>query len=289
MKQNEIIPIDCNNTIHLNEFMTLKIQEMMVLLKQARTFVVKHNPSIGYIGEEIIRTFLQQNLPQQYKVTQGFVSDGVRISPQCDIIIFDNYKCAPLYSFGNIEVIPADYVVATIEVKTSINKERFCEVLRRFENLYDLGVNNNFLLVFSYIMPQTIENYIFDSLAPQVSRRNKGIAGEEEIYTSETYTYDVCDYHRLPNSVVVLENGYCLCQSQVQDKYTDYLGYAAYQMIDGYDAEVASLHIFIDKLLHLIQQTDSNETYYLLKRNTVTSKDDIKTLYHKYAFKICPL
>lgn len=290
MKQNNILDITpCHKFIHFNEFMRLKALEMNMLLKQARMFVLQHNSSIGHIGEEILRSFLQQNLPKRYKVTQGFVSDGVRISPQCDIIIFDSQAYVPFYSYGNIEVIPANSVVATIEVKTSINKERFCEVLKRFQKLYELGVDNNSILVFSYIMPQTIENYIFNSLAPQVYRQHKVVMDEDDIYTADTYTYDVCDYDRLPRSIAILENGYCLCQSQVQDRYNDYYGYAAYQMTDGYDKEVASLQIFMDNLLNSIQPTEATQTIPPLIGSTVESKDDIKDLSYKYAFKICPM
>lgn len=269
--------------------MRLKVQEMITSLNQAKMFVLNHNSSIGYIGEEIIRTFLRQTLPKQYTVTQGFVSDGVRVSPQCDIIIYDCQNYTPCYSYGSIEVVPAHAVVATIEVKTSINSERFSEVLKRFKALNELGVESNSLLVFSYIMPRTLENYFYKSLSRQVAKGNIDYNTELGIYTTDTYTFDVSDYNRFPSSILVLENGYCMCQEQVQDMNHDYYGFAAYQITDGDDKEISSLHIFMDFLLNAIQPAETKQSIPPFLENTIDSQDEIKELCYKYAFPICPM
>lgn len=288
---NEINPIvsKSHKYIHLNEYMRIKVQELVLLLKQARELVPNHNPSLGYIGEEILRAFMQANIPKRYKVAQGFVSDGSRTSSQCDIIIYDQVNYAPLYTYGNIDVLPAKSVVATIEVKTSVNRQSFCEVLKRMEKLCQLGVNNNYMVIYSFIRPQTIAKYFYAPQAPQTARRKLTFNVNEDAIVSDLHDYDVCDYEHLPKSIVVLESGYCLQQAHVQDRYNDYYGYAAYQMTDGYNKEVASFQIFMDELFNLIEKDNMIESVSPISENIIDYKDAVKQLQYKYAFAICPM
>lgn len=286
---NEINPIisKSHKYIHLNEYMRIKVQELVLLLKQARELVPNHNLSVGYIGEEVLRSFLQANIPKRYRVTQGFVSDGSSNSPQCDIIIYDQMNYAPLYSYGSIDVIPAKSVIATIEVKTSVNKKSFCEALKRIDKLCQLRVNNNYMVIYSYIRPQTIEKYFYASQSHQTRRNGSADYDNEDIMHSTSCSYDVCDYERLPKSIVVLENGYCLQQDYVQDKYDDYYGYSAYQMIDVYNREVASLQIFMNELFNLIEKGNLIESVPPMSYNKIECRDEVNLLQYKYAFAIC--
>ena len=59
---------------------------------EAKSLFSMHKPSIGYVGEHILRQSLKGVLPSDFSVCQGFVintnsSDENMLSKQCDIVI----------------------------------------------------------------------------------------------------------------------------------------------------------------------------------------------------------
>ena len=125
-------------------------------LNKARILFAKHKPSIGYVGEELLRLALRDLLPKEYDVCQGFVLNNEikqkdNISRQCDIIVFRKGKQSIAYSIGELNVINAHSVVAVIEVKSSLNRDTFLTTLEAFEKLQELRVIQNlFLFLESY-------------------------------------------------------------------------------------------------------------------------------------------
>ena len=96
------------------EYYRLKAECLLTQINDGREFLSHHKPSLGFWGEHLLRGFLRENLPNDVKVTQGFVTldedfDSIRqklfylihkkednvervfsdpISPQCDIILY---------------------------------------------------------------------------------------------------------------------------------------------------------------------------------------------------------
>ena len=59
-------------------------------LNKARMLFANHKPSIGYVGEELLRLALRDLLPKEYDVCQGFVLNNEinkRIIYQDDAIL----------------------------------------------------------------------------------------------------------------------------------------------------------------------------------------------------------
>lgn len=103
-------------------------------ISQAKVYITKHNPSTGALAEAVLREFLQEHLPGQVRAEQGFIlSPDGGLSKQCDILIYDAHRYAPFYRAGAVVVVPVEAVIAVIEVKTSINKRAFEEVIKYFE------------------------------------------------------------------------------------------------------------------------------------------------------------
>lgn len=77
----------------------------------ARDYLKNHKPSLGYYGEFLILKALQNILPNQFKISQGFIVDSEDnwISNQCDIIIY-NKDCPNIKTFGDIKLIEAKFV-----------------------------------------------------------------------------------------------------------------------------------------------------------------------------------
>lgn len=108
----------------LSDIMTNVSQEMTLQLEKVRTSI-EHGLSKGMSIEEEVRKFLRNHLPDSIGITQGTVIDshGQR-SRQVDIILYDVAR-TPLFfqsPEGGHQLVPAEGVLAVIEVKTSVGK-----------------------------------------------------------------------------------------------------------------------------------------------------------------------
>lgn len=75
----------------MSNYFELVSQELLIKLAQVKSFITKHNPTIGVLTEEILRDFLKTHLPNFVSVEQGFImGDDGMLSKQCDILIYDS-------------------------------------------------------------------------------------------------------------------------------------------------------------------------------------------------------
>ena len=139
----------CMKQIEHNQLYRKRLLELQNQLEQARCMIPNHMPSFGFVAEAILRNFLKTVLPQKVTIGQGFVEYDGELSNQCDIILYDAINYAPLYSFGEIVIVPQESVFAVIEVKTSINAKRFGETLFAFERLEQMRVRKKYLFLYS--------------------------------------------------------------------------------------------------------------------------------------------
>lgn len=96
------------------------------LLRSEFEFIRSSNPHSAEKGSEvevILRTFLNQHMPQRYHAGSGFMIDNTNnISRQTDVIIYDALS-SPMYRASErAQIMPADTVACVIEVKTSLSK-----------------------------------------------------------------------------------------------------------------------------------------------------------------------
>ena len=61
-------------------------------INEARRFIDNHKPSIGFVGEYLLRKSLHTLMNQPYGICQGFVICNGEISRQCDVIIYTKGK-----------------------------------------------------------------------------------------------------------------------------------------------------------------------------------------------------
>ncbi len=90
-------------------------------LKIRETANIKHTGSKGTEREINLEKFFDGLLPNSYSARKGEVVDlkGQK-SPQLDLVIFDCMKNFPLYD-GDSIVLPAEALLASIEVKSKLN------------------------------------------------------------------------------------------------------------------------------------------------------------------------
>ncbi len=263
-----------HNEIRRNEFFRLKAKDLINALDQAHAFIKEHNLSRGLIAESVLRDFLRSTLPEIAKVSQGFVERNGILSHQCDIIIYDRIHYAPLYSYGEIEIIPSEAIYAVIEVKSNIDAKRFGKLLHDFELLYRLRVSQKFLFMYNGCQISTLKHYFYGPYVPKYDREE----GEP--------LYDHDNYDALPDAIVSLSPDYYLGKGHCQDANRDMKGYMAYTTTDNTDNSIACIQKFVEQLSELINlppKEDSN-AFPFLQGEECEKDDDLKTVAVKNGF-----
>ena len=217
-------------------------------MRKTKALFKGHLPSIGYVGEQLLRQALNRLLPIEYAVCQGFIinstTEGDNLSKQCDVIIYRKGKDAIMYSVGELKVINASSAVAVIEVKSSIRKETFFTTLEAFEKLEKLKVRNKFIFVFGSVSKQSLSSWFFQYNYPK-SDNNEWILMDTELY-------DWSDKERLPNSILSLESCKYYVLDSLQNENNDWVGYTSYKITDKKDEEISCLHEFFASVMDSI-------------------------------------
>lgn len=252
-----------------NDIFRLKAVSLLRQIEEAKEFLSCHKPSLGFWGEHLLRGFLRENLPNDVKVTQGFVTldedfDSIRqklyymihhkednvdcvfsdpISPQCDIVLYRNNV---VKSFGEIDVVNAKDVVCVIEVKCSVNRKGFKDVLSNFKRLSAMGVQNKYIFIYNAPKYDTLKSYFY----PKQDKMNDEVIVDD----GANALYDYGDEAYLPSAIIGVNRDYLLCQDLIigePDKY----GYVAYRLTKE-KANLSCLQLFLSSLFQIIEEED---------------------------------
>jgi hypothetical protein len=80
--------------------------------------------------------FLQDHLPGRYCVTSGEIADSAgNRSGQVDVLIYDGSTTRPLLDDGKNVILPAEAVLATIEVKSSLTVAEISKTVKGTGNI----------------------------------------------------------------------------------------------------------------------------------------------------------
>ena len=128
------------------EIVPTKTPFQLALISAQNSLWSSFEESLGYmqrgdIGdhrEDALAHFLEQRLPARYAVARGEVVDtrGTR-SGQTDILIYDQSLTTPLITGRNV-VLPAEALLATIEVKTTLSGDEISKSVNGIKALHDL-------------------------------------------------------------------------------------------------------------------------------------------------------
>lgn len=251
------------------EYYRSKAECLLTQINDGREFLSHHKPSLVFWGEHLLRGFLRENLPNDVKVTQGFVTldedfDSIRqklyflinkkeddveyvfsdsISPQCDIILYRNKV---VKSFGEIDIVNAKDVVCVIEVKCSINRKGFKDVLSNFKRLSTMGVQYKYIFIYNAPKYGTLTSYFY----PKQDKMNDEVIVDD----GANALYDHGDEAYLPSAIIGVNRDYLLCQDLIigePDKY----GYVAYRLTKE-KANLSCLQLFLSSLFQIIEEED---------------------------------
>lgn len=203
-------------------------QQLHSRIQQAKVFITKHNATTGALAEAVLREFLQEHLPRGVSVEEGFIIDAKGgLSKQCDIIIYDSHHYAPFYRAGQVVVLPAEAVIAVIEVKTSITRPRFHDVIKYFASFK--RIEGDF------------RTYLFLYDAPEIQLISRWFQSYR--HTGQYQAFDHDTFQLLPDEIVGLDHSYLLFRDYVVTD-TDCLGYLSFFFEDLEGSAINALELF---------------------------------------------
>jgi hypothetical protein len=107
---------------------------------QKATIFLKHNPSIGIAREAILRDLLVKQTPEPFRVATGFIYEYGTVpwsSKQCDVLVYDPTTSQPHYAIGGLSVVPRKAARVVVEVKTTLEKETFTQIMGVWKKLHE--------------------------------------------------------------------------------------------------------------------------------------------------------
>lgn len=114
--------------------------EEMIYKQYEISSTIKHKGEKGRQREEGLAQFLRENLPEKYGVGTGEIisSEGDKVSPQCDIIIYDRLNMPIIGKTNSVQQIPIEAVFAVIEVKSNLDKESLKDAEKKLSTIRNL-------------------------------------------------------------------------------------------------------------------------------------------------------
>lgn len=183
---------------------------------------LSHPAEKGRLAELVISQWLTAFLPKKYSVSTGFVAaideeKKTLISPQRDIIIYDELHCSPIWKTDVGGLFPIESVYATIEVKTKLKKGSIKNESGLYKSFLDAKILNSFGNYKSYFCqsPVSRENGVqFFEDKGRIPPRNYIIGFDAEFSTInklvDAVTEVVCSndkYDTHCHGILILKNG----------------------------------------------------------------------------------
>lgn len=102
-----------------------KIEEDSLIARlEATRQTISHAGEKGRALESEVGTLIKSFLPNEYGLSTGFIAyhtdNGVDLSTQLDLIIYDALRGGPIARLGSCDVLPLEATYAYIEVKASL-------------------------------------------------------------------------------------------------------------------------------------------------------------------------
>lgn len=149
---------------------------------------VRHKPSLGVAREAILKHELRKETRAPFLTKTGFVVDtgtSEKGPPQCDILVYDPARCAPIYETDEFVVVAREAALCVVEVKTTLEQKPFLEMIQVSEGMGQYGYESYDVPVLSFAFDgvkfETFLRYVAEC-APRFSRLPRAIAVHDANY-----------------------------------------------------------------------------------------------------------
>lgn len=196
---------------------------------------IKHLGERGSEREASLKAFLQLYLPTRYSLSSGEVVDsGLRVSHQCDLIIYDSTKCPVLLAGKDSRIFPAEPVLGVVEVKSVLSRNELKDAADKIRVVKNLERENGKIagIIFAY----------------KSAWKNNPIVHTVKCLQE---IYGLVAPHEYIDLICILDSG-------VIDLYPYDEDYKDKQMTAYFDLEVPVLLWFFIRMLDLLDKKPSN-------------------------------
>jgi hypothetical protein len=117
-----------------------RAEVMMARLKESEQ--IAHEGTKGSLREAYLKDFLVDSFSHRFDMTSGFITDalGSTITPQIDLIIYDN-KIIPAVQLGrDTAIVPYESVKSICEVKSSLQTRDLDQIIEQNNSIKSLSV-----------------------------------------------------------------------------------------------------------------------------------------------------
>ena len=109
------------STTLIQKYATCVVQDFVTRAGDLKGLL--HDLTKGELKELFVSKVLKSFLTSQFGIGSGIILNRAgKQSRQMDVVIYDNWIILPFIQEQNIGVYPAESVIATIEVKTTLDK-----------------------------------------------------------------------------------------------------------------------------------------------------------------------
>jgi hypothetical protein len=124
--------------LSLRQFYSAEEKRLSAMLEAVRVSIA-HGGEKGRSLEGAVSKFLRSLLPLEYGISTGFIayldSEGVGLSAQMDLIIYDAARGAPLVDLGSCQVYPLEVVYGYVEVTALLTRSKLRECMQQNLNV----------------------------------------------------------------------------------------------------------------------------------------------------------
>lgn len=105
--------------------------QILISQAQAASFLSTHSRVVGDAGEQGLRLFLRNHLPQRYGVGTGHIVSFQKNSAQIDTVIFDSLDCFNIPITEEATLYSIEGVYGAIEVKSSPSRKNIGNSIKK--------------------------------------------------------------------------------------------------------------------------------------------------------------
>lgn len=171
---------------------------------------IEHMGVRGTSREDVLRQRIKELLPQKFTVGNGIITDCQgKQSRQQDFFVYDAFNSPTFLQTESSCIIPVESVYATIEVKSTLNKDTLRQSVENIKSVKELELS---VLHNSPFIPQKY-NYIFGAIFAYSS--------ETTIETIAKNLGEFCKeipYSQQPNIVCILNQGIIIHTPKVESR-----------------------------------------------------------------------
>lgn len=156
-------------------------------------YVISHGQTVGNYRERLFVSVLRKYIPKKFHIATGFIEGCHK---QIDIIIYDQHNYIPVFREDDLVVVKKESVIATIEIKTTLDSTTLKDSLNGIKIISDASMCS---------VPFFKGVYAFNSE-----------------YKNETLIKNIVDFYNTNPIMGVYEHIDAICVPQNHCLYVDY-------------------------------------------------------------------